>query len=140
MAIFRGWKLSFIACLHHPCLEDLEAMEQGGAKSANARNVILSYNDEIYYVDSVNVKVEEGAAKLKAVFHAKRAADNTVEDLDIEINKGTYSILLEYAKLDKLDLVMVLQIREGSDAKWCLMTEDWLQNRGHPPSAKGYVV
>ena len=114
-------------------------MEQSEVKSDNARNVILSYNDKIYYVNSVNVAVKEGADKLKAVFHTKRASDNGAEDLDIEINQGTYDILLEYAKLDKLDLIMVLQI-EGAQAKWCLMSEDWLKTQYQPVASKGYIV
>ena len=38
-------------------------MEHNEVKSENARNVILSYNDTVYYVNSVNVKVQEGAEK-----------------------------------------------------------------------------
>jgi len=114
-------------------------LEQSEVKSDNARNVILSYNEKIYYVSSVNVAVKEGADKLKAIFHTKRAADNSVEDLDIEINQGTYDILMEYAKLDKLDLIMVLQI-EGAQAKWCLMSEEWLKSQSQPMCGKGYIV
>ena len=114
-------------------------MEHSEVKSDNARNVILSYNDKIYYVNGVNVKVQEGADKLKAIFHAKRASDNTHEDLDIEINQATYDILMEYAKLDKLDLIMVLQI-EGAASKWCLMSEDWLKNQFHSSGTAGYIV
>ncbi|MGD6805444.1 MAG: hypothetical protein ACQCN4_00585 [Candidatus Bathyarchaeia archaeon] len=114
-------------------------MEHSEVKSDNARNVILSYNDKIYYVNSVNVAVKEGADKLKAIFHTKRASDNNVEDLDIEITQGTYDILMEYAKLDKLDLIMVLQI-EGAQAKWCLMSEDWLKTQQQPMGSKGYIV
>ena len=114
-------------------------MEHNEVKSDNARNVILSYNDKIYYVNGVNVKIQEGEDKLKAVFHAKRASDNTQEDLDIEINQSTYDILMEYAKLDKLDLIMVLQI-EGSASKWCLMSEDWLRNQFHSAGSKEYIV
>jgi hypothetical protein len=118
---------------------EFEGMEHSEVKSDNARNVILSYNDKIYYVNGVNVKVQEGADKLKAVFHAKRASDNTLEDLDIEISQETYDILMEYAKLDKLDLIMVLQI-EGKTSKWCLMSEDWLRNQGRTAGCKSYVV
>ncbi len=114
-------------------------MERNEVKSDNARNVILSYNDKIYYVNSVNVAVKEGADRLKAIFHTKRAADNNQEDLDIEINQGTYDILMEYAKLDKLDLIMVLQI-EGAQAKWCLMSEDWLKNQYPTIGSKSYIV
>lgn len=108
-------------------------------KSENARNVILSYDDKIYYVNSVNVQIQEGADKLKAIFHAKRASDNTPQDLDIEISQGIYDILMEYAKLDKLDLIMVLQI-EGANSKWCLMSEDWLKNQLCKVGSAGYIV
>lgn len=109
-------------------------------KSENARNVILNYQDTVYYVNSVNVQIQEEIGKLKAVFHAKRALDNTPKDLDIEINQSTYDILVEYAKLDKLDLIMVLQIKD-SESKWCLMSEDWLRNQFSPCSAsKDYIV
>ena len=114
-------------------------VEHSEVKSDNARNVILSYNDRIYFVNSVNVKVQEGVEKIKAIFHAKRASDNTQEDLDIEINQRTYDILMEYARLDKLDLIMVLQI-EGTSSKWCLMSEDWLRNQFQTVGSKGYIV
>jgi hypothetical protein len=114
-------------------------LDHNEVKSDNARNVILSYNDQIYYVNGVNVQIQEGADKLKAVFHTKRVSDNTHEDLDIEINQATYDILMEYAKLDKLDLIMVLQI-EGASSKWCLMSEDWLKNQFHTSGSKSYIV
>lgn len=114
-------------------------MEHSEVKSDNARNVILSYNEKIYYVNGVNVKIQEGADRLKAIFHAKRASDNISEDLDIEINHNTYNMLMEYAKLDKLDLIMVLQI-QGPDARWCLMSEDWLRKQYDSASKAGYVV
>ncbi len=108
-------------------------------KSENARNVILSYNEKIYYVNGVNVKVQQDADLFKAVFHAKRASDNAIEDLDIEISKNTYNMLMEYAKLDKLDLIMVLQI-EGPEARWCLMSEEWLQKQYDTVGKSSYVV
>jgi len=116
-------------------------MERSEVKSDNARNVILSYNDKVYYVSSVNVAVKEGVDKMKAIFHVKRASDNEPEELDIEINQGTYNILIEYAKLDKLDLIMVMQI-EGGNAKYCLMSEDWLKNQVGPSGcgSKSYIV
>ena len=114
-------------------------MEHSEVKSENARNVILSYNDKIYYVSSVNVKMHEGADKLKAVFHTKSAQDSSIKDLALEINQGTYDILMEYAKLDKLDLIMVLQI-EGTNAKWCLMSEDWLKTQFPSSYSKSYIV
>jgi hypothetical protein len=114
-------------------------MEHTEVKSGKARNVILSYNNKIYYVNGVNVKINEAANQIKAIFHTKQALDDSPQDLDIEINQGTYDILLEYAKLDKLDLIMVLQI-EGADAKWCLMSEDWLKNQHSNAGNASYIV
>ena len=114
-------------------------MEHSEVRAGNARNVILNYNDKIYYVDGINVKIQEGADKIKAVFHAKRASDNVLQDLDIEISQGTYDILIEYAKLDKFDLIMVLQI-EGGNSKWCIMSEDWLKNQSRYVGSEGYIV
>jgi hypothetical protein len=108
-------------------------------KSEHARNVILSYNDQIYHVNGVNVKIQEGADRIKAIFHAKRVHDNTFEDLDIEISQETYKMLMEYAKLDKVDLIMVLQIN-GSSAKWCLISEEWVKNQSCSPKSAGYIV
>jgi hypothetical protein len=114
-------------------------MEHTEVKSGKARNVILNYNNKIYYVNGVNVKISEAADQIKAIFHTTQASDNSPKDLDIEINQGTYDILLEYAKLDKLDLIMVLQI-EGADAKWCLMSEDWLKNQLSSAGKASYIV
>lgn len=117
-------------------------MEHTEVKSENARNVILSYNDKIYYVNGVNVKIQEDTDKIKAIFHAKCVADNAFEDLIIEISQGTYDILMEYARLDKLDLIMVLRI-DGADAKWCLMSEDWVKNQYSSTinaGSAGYIV
>ncbi len=97
-------------------------------KSDNARNVILSYGETVYFVSKVNVKFQEGFEKLKAVFHARRAADNQVQDLEVEISQETYNLLIEYTKLNKLDLILVISI-EGNESKWCLLSENWLRNQ-----------
>ncbi len=114
-------------------------MEHTEVKSENARNVILSYNDKIYYVNGVNVKIQEGVERIKAIFHAKRVPDNTFVDLDIEISQGTYKMLMEYAKMDKVDLIMVLHI-DGNNAKWCLMSEEWIKNQTCSSKSAGYIV
>jgi hypothetical protein len=113
--------------------------EHSEVKSENARNVILSYCDNVYFVNKVNVQVNEGAEKLKAIFHARRLPSNEPEDLDIEINQHVYNMLMEYAKLDKLDLILVLQI-QGDDAKWCMMSENWLQNQASSEGKTSYIV
>jgi hypothetical protein len=114
-------------------------VEHSEVKSENARNVILSYNDTVYYVYSVKVQIQEGGGMHKAIFHAKRVSDDALQDLDIEISQGTYDILVEYTKLDKLDLIMVLQI-QGSSSKWCLMSEDWLEKQISSSGTARYVV
>jgi hypothetical protein len=93
-------------------------------KSENARNLILSYGENVYFVNKVNVQIKECTENLQAVFHARRYPTNEPEDLAIPINKETYDVLTEYAKLDQLDLILVLQI-QGEEAKWCLMSENW---------------
>jgi hypothetical protein len=113
--------------------------EHSEVKSENARNVILSYGENVYFVNKVNVQVNDGAEKLKAVFHARRLPNNEPEDLDIEINQRVYDMLTEYAKLDKLDLILVLQI-QGEDAKWCLMSENWLKNQSTSACKTVYIV
>lgn len=114
-------------------------MEHTEVKSGNARHVILSYNSKIYFVDGINVQIQESKNRIKAIFHAKRASDNASQELDIEINQGVYDVLLEYAKLDRLDLIMILQI-EGTNSKWCLMSEDWLKNQPLTVGNASYVV
>jgi len=108
-------------------------------KSDNARNVILSYGENVYFVNKVNVEINEGTEKLRAVFHARRMPGNETEDLNIEINQRVYDVLMEYAKLDKIDLILVLQIC-GDEAKWCLMSEDWLRNQTSSKGKFAYVV
>jgi hypothetical protein len=108
-------------------------------KSENARNLILSYDDNVYFVSKVNVQIKEGTQKLQAVFHARRYPTNEPEELDIEINQHTYDMLMEYAKLDKLDLILVLQI-QGEEAKWCLMSENWTPNQQISTGKTSYIV
>lgn len=113
--------------------------EHSEVKSENARNVILSYGDTIYFVNRVNVQLQEGVDVLKAIFHARRAADGQTQDLEIEINKDTYNMLVEYAKLDNYDLILVLHI-EGKESKWCLMSENWLKKQNGKKSNAFYIV
>ncbi|MBN1357917.1 hypothetical protein JW988_04020 [Candidatus Bathyarchaeota archaeon] len=102
--------------------------ENSQVKSENARNVILSYQDNVYYVKKVNVQFQEGADLLKAVFHARKAKDTRFQDLEVKISQAAYNMLIEYTKLDNFDLILVLRI-EGNKSKWCLMSEEWLKKR-----------
>lgn len=108
-------------------------------KSENARNVILSYGEDVYFVSKVNVQIPEGTAKLKAIFHGRRIADNQFKDLNVEISQGVYDVLVEYAKLDKLDLILVLHI-DAEGAKYCLMSENWLKNQTFDCKKTTYIV
>lgn len=103
-------------------------VEHTEVKSENARNVILSYQDVVYYINQVNVHIEEGQEKVKATFHGKKIGDNQPRDLEMEISQAAYNVLLDYAKLDKRDMMLVLEIQDG-EAKWCLMDENWLKTQ-----------
>jgi hypothetical protein len=115
-------------------------MEKGPEiKSENARNIILSYGDQVYYVSRVNICVREGEMRLKAVFYARRAIDNQLQNLELEIDKKLYDILVEYAKLDNFELVLILHI-EGKESKLCLMSQNWLKQQLTKKSPDKYVI
>jgi|SRR5271157_2924352 len=102
-------------------------MEEGSeVKSDKARNVILSYENTVYFVSQVNVQFHEGDKKHKATFHAKRVADNRMQDLELEISQSLYDVLVEYTRMDNFDIILILHI-ETSGSKWCLMSENWLR-------------
>ena len=107
--------------------------------SENARNVILSYLDSVYYANKVNVQFQEGTDMLKAVFHARKAKDTLFQDLDVKISKAAYNMLIEYAKLDNFDLILVLRI-DGTESKWCLMSEEWLKKQVGENGKVSYIV
>ena len=113
--------------------------EGGQVKSENARNVILSYRDDVYYVNKVNVQFEEGADMHKAVFHARKAKSTTFQELEVNISQAAYKMLIEYAQLDNFDLILVLRI-DGNESKWCLMSEEWLKKRVGENGKVCYVV
>jgi len=108
-------------------------------RSEHARNVILSYCENVYFVSQVNVQLCEGAGRFKAVFHGRRMADQHLEELSVEISQEVYDVLVEYAKLDKVDLILVLHI-DGDAAKWCLMSENWLKNEPGERGKRLYLV
>jgi hypothetical protein len=113
--------------------------ENSQVTSENARNVILSYQDGVYYVNKVNVQFQEDADTLTAVFHARKAKDSLFQDLEVKISKAAYNMLIEYAKLDNFDLILVLRI-DGNESKWCLMSEEWLKNRVGENGKICYIV
>ncbi len=112
---------------------------QTEVKSEHARNVILSYENNVYFVNRVNVRLQEGAEQIKAVFHARKLADKEHQDLEVEINQNIYDLLVEYAKLDKFDLILVLHLA-GNESKWCLMSENWLEQQNSEKHKVGYIV
>jgi len=113
--------------------------EHSEVKSENARNVILSYGDAVYFVNKVNVQFRDNVDMLKAVFHARRAKDGQLQDLEVNISQAAYNMLIEYAKLDNFDLILVLRI-EGSESKWCLMSEEWLKKQADGNGKALYIV
>lgn len=113
--------------------------ENSQVTSENARNVILSYRDSVYYVNKVNVQFQEGTDMLKAVFHARKAKDTLFQDLEVKISKAAYNMLIEYAKLDNFDLILVLRI-DGTESKWCLMSEEWLKKQVGENGKVSYIV
>jgi hypothetical protein len=113
--------------------------EGNQVNSENARNVILSYLDNVYYVNKVNVQFEEGADMHKAVFHARKAKEKVFQNLEVKISKAAYNMLIEYAKLDNFDLILVLRI-DGNESKWCLMSEEWLKKRVGDNGKVSYIV
>jgi len=108
-------------------------------RSENARHVILSYKDKLYYVSTVKVTYCEGEEVHKAVFHAKDTAGGHVEELDLDIPQRLYEILLEYAKIDESDLILVLHV-ERKEFKWGLVSESWLRRYTNKKVTSDYVV
>jgi hypothetical protein len=112
--------------------------ERVETRSENARHVILKYEDKVYHVNRVNVRCSEGKKVYSAVFSAKRLEDNKVLDLDFEISRNLYDVLVEYAKLDDSDLLLVLHV-EGDDFKWGLVSDSWLRQQAESKISR-YVV
>ncbi len=113
--------------------------EHSEVKSENARNVILSYRDAVYFVNKVNVQFQEDTDTLKAVFHARKAKDEHFQELEVEISQAAYNMLIEYAKRDNFDLILVLRI-EDNGSKWCLMSAEWLKKQIGENGKVCYIV
>jgi hypothetical protein len=107
--------------------------------SQNARNVILRHQDKLYYVNRVRVNLCEGQPTHKAVFHARRATDNRLENLDLEITRKLYDVLVEYARLDNSGHILILQI-DGRNSKWCLISENWFNQRASCNNHHKYII
>ncbi len=114
-------------------------VEQVQTQSENARHLILSYRNKLYYVSGVNVSFREGETAHKAVFHALGVLDNHLQDLEIEIPNRIYELLLEYAKRDDKDLILTLTT-DGKDFNHALVSETWLRIYVNERNTKRYVV
>ena len=113
--------------------------ERTVTKSENARHIILNYEDTIYYVGTINVRLREGELKHDATFHAKNPSDNLYYDLEFEIPQTLYEILVEYTKMANPDLILVLAL-ENKVFKWSLVSESWLKNYSNKANPSHYVV
>jgi len=113
--------------------------EQIEAQTENARHVVLSYKNKLYYVSQVNVSFCEDAPTQKAVFHAISVLDNSLQDLVIDIPRNVYDVLVEYAKLNDPNLILAVHV-DGVDFKWSLISESWLRQYVNDANAKRYVV
>lgn len=107
--------------------------------SENARNVILRHRQELYYVGRVSVSFREGESTQRAVFHARRATDSQSEDLELEITRKLYDVLVEYAKLDNFGQILILQI-DGKESRWCLISENWFKQCRNGKDSRNYVI
>jgi hypothetical protein len=112
--------------------------ERVETRSDNARHVILKYEDKLYHVNRVNVHCSEEEKAYSAVFNAKRLEDNKTFDLDFEISRRLYNVLVEYTKLDDSDLLLVLHV-DGDDFKWGLISDSWIQQQTES-KIRWYVV
>jgi len=97
-------------------------------RSENASHVILKYENKLHHVNRVNVHCSEGKKLYSAVFNAKRLEDNKVLDLDFEISRNLYDILVEYTKIEDSDLLLVLHV-EGNAFKRGFVSENWLRQQ-----------
>jgi hypothetical protein len=101
--------------------------------------VIVSYERRVYHVDSVHVNVDHGKSVHNAVFHAKEVSSNVCRDLHFEIPLMLCDVLIEYAKLDNPDAVLVLDV-EGTDFRWNVLSEAWLKQKLNVQNIKQYIA
>jgi hypothetical protein len=113
--------------------------ERAVTKSENARQVILKYEQGLYYIGTISVRFHDGEPKHSATFHARRAENNQYCDLELEIPQTLYEILLEYTKMGNPDLILILSL-ENKEFKWSLISESWLKNYSNAKNAAHYVV
>jgi len=107
--------------------------------SKNTHQMIVSYEDKVYHVDSVNVNLNQGKDFHTAIFHAKEVPANIHRDLHFEIPHMLCDVLIEYAKLDNPDAILVLNVK-GNSFAWNVLSESWLKHSVNTQSIKGYVA
>lgn len=107
-------------------------------RSESAHQVILKYEDKLYQVNRVHVRSSEEKQAYNAVFNAKRLEDNKVLDLDFEISRNLYDVLIEYTKLGNSDLLLVLHV-EGDEFRWGLVSDKWMKRQAENKISR-YVV
>jgi len=117
----------------------VELLEKAETRSENARQVILSYNGQIFYVSMVRVNLCKGSEKHRAIFHARENKGSPAEDITMEIPQNLYETLLKYVSMNNPDLILVLQV-EGTDFKWGLTSESWLRQHSCRDGYREYVV
>lgn len=114
-------------------------MEQTKTYSKNAHHMIMSYNDKIYHVDSVRVNFSEGKEQHDAVFHARKIPGEEFLDLQLAIPPMLCDVLIEYAKIDNPDAILVVNIKDNRYS-WNVLSEAWLNKTFNAQSVKQYVA
>ncbi len=99
----------------------------------------MSYNDKVYHVDSVKVNFNEEKKLHDAVFHAKEVSAEKFFDLHFIIPEMLCDVLVEYAKLDDSDAILVLNVK-GNSFVWNLLSDAWLKQTSCTQSFKQYVA
>lgn len=106
--------------------------------SEAVHRIILKHEDIFYQVDRVTVQLSTRRDMYNAIFSAKRLCDSQLCDLDFEISPNIYSVLVEYAKLDSSDLLLVL-LFENNVVEWRFVSESWIKQQIENKTGK-YVV
>lgn len=108
-------------------------------QSENSRHVILSYKNTVYYVSHVNVYFIEGQDECRAIFHARKVLDNVNVDIDLNVNRRLYDLLIEYTQLNNPEVLLVLYVEENN-FNWHLISEKWLKRYIKSLNAQMYIV
>ena len=107
--------------------------------SRNAHHMVVSYNNKVYHVDSVNVNQCDDKEAYDAVFHAKEVPVNKSCELNFKIPHLLCDVLIEYAKLDNPDAILILNI-ENNRFTWNVLSEAWLKQTSNIQNVKHYVA